>query len=282
MTFGIDTESAQDATTQLQPCEGKATAAHDEQDLWAAMDVSGWKDTISKNSDTIFGRLYGDTLTFIERQIEQGSHDVVVEIGCGTGEIIGSLAGVHIPRIGIDINPGFIDDCKATYGDSVGWHVADATRLQEWWCEAGFDKFKRPLILCVNNTIMIMPECIRGLVVQSMIDVAGTEGRCLMSFWSGNHFKLGVEGYYAKNPSLCGEFDPTSPDHVDHSNRILTTPSGYSSRWLLGEEVAEFFKSSTSATVPFNGTEAEVPRQIDPSNGALEVGLGIFAHFKST
>jgi hypothetical protein len=118
-------------------------------------------------------------------------------------------SGLAVPRIGIDLNPSFVSHCEQSFGSNNGlsWHVADATKLHEWWCEMGYDKYKRcglwttfifvlcicigpccvifhslgrftcrPLVTMVNNTVMIMPEEIRGVVCQSMMKVAGNNG----------------------------------------------------------------------------------------------------------
>ena len=133
----------------------------------------------------------------------------------------------------------------------------------------------------VNNTIMIMPEEIRGVVCKSMMEVAGGDGRCLVTYWSGNCFERGIDQYYKKNPALCGPFDAV--EDVNYETRTLTTPSGYMSQWLLPEEVAGFVSSLTDDIVTVaDGSEAADAdkKQALSSNFAEEIGIGIFAWFQ--
>ena len=64
--------------------------------------------------------------------------------------------------------------------------VADALQLNAWWQEQGYaTKYHKPLVICVNNTINIMPHELRGNVIDQMIAVAGTNGLCMISYWNG-------------------------------------------------------------------------------------------------
>ena len=114
---------------------------------------------------------------------------------------IGFLDGTGTDRIGVDINDDFINHCRTNYvSDGLEFHVADAMKLGEWWVKMGYDKkYKSPLMVCPNNTIMIMPEEIRDTVIEEMRVVAGIEGRIVITYWNGRMFAHGVMGYYRKN-----------------------------------------------------------------------------------
>jgi SAM-dependent methyltransferase len=162
---------------------------HDETQLWKDLSVDSWKNFVM-SKDSVFYDLYIDTRRRIIDACEKHSYDVVVEVGCGTGEVIGHLKELKTPRIGVDINPDFVSHCSSTYKDSatssVKFFVADAMKLDEWWASMGFDKkYKAPLMVCPNNTIMIMPEEIRDTVIEKMRVVAGIEGRIVITYWNG-------------------------------------------------------------------------------------------------
>lgn len=162
---------------------------HDETQLWKDLSVDSWKNSVM-SKDSVFYDLYIDTRRRIIDACSKHSYDVVVEVGCGTGEVIGLLSELNTPRIGVDINPDFVSHCTSQYKDSntssVEFFVADAMKLDEWWTEMGFDKkYKAPLMVCPNNTIMIMPEEIRDTVIEKMRVVAGIEGRIVITYWNG-------------------------------------------------------------------------------------------------
>lgn len=69
----------------------KIMLAHDEQRLWANMPASDWRNSISSSQEHFFTELYEETRESIRAQVRRGQHDVVVEVGCGTGEVIGQV-----------------------------------------------------------------------------------------------------------------------------------------------------------------------------------------------
>merc|ERR1719473_542951 len=79
-----------------------------------------------------FVPLYLDTIWYIRRLVETSNLDCVMEIGCGTGQIIESAAQLWykqyqnqtIEWIGLDINPNFIAHCsKNSTKGMVNYHV---------------------------------------------------------------------------------------------------------------------------------------------------------------
>lgn len=209
-----------------------------ERDIWENMTPAAWHLSIAK-PDSIFLDTYKATRAQIEREVVTNAFDVVVEVGCGTGDIIGKL-NVDIPKYGIDINSDFVEFCRNKY-DHCDFHVADAIEFVEWWKQFGAGKFKKPLITCVNNTLNIMPEELRGAVISQLIQVAGKEGRCLATYWNGHFFSHALLNYYKANEDLCGNFDVKK--HVDWEQRQLLTPDGYSTEWMLPREVKKLMRS---------------------------------------
>ena len=176
---------------------------------------------------------------------------MVIEVGCGTGDIIGALSlPTGVDRYGVDINPDFIQFCQDFHGPKnasegsgiLSFQVADALHLMDWYKAQGFDKkYSKPLITCVNNTLNIMPEHLRGKVVDEMIAIAGKDGLCLATYWNGNFFSHAVMNYYQKNPALCGVFDPNT--HVNWEERCLLTPTNYSTEWHFPHEVQQLLRA---------------------------------------
>eukprot|EP00531_Pseudo-nitzschia_arenysensis_P014722 CAMPEP_0116133750 /NCGR_PEP_ID=MMETSP0329-20121206/10273_1 /TAXON_ID=697910 /ORGANISM="Pseudo-nitzschia arenysensis, Strain B593" /LENGTH=618 /DNA_ID=CAMNT_0003628403 /DNA_START=138 /DNA_END=1994 /DNA_ORIENTATION=+ len=237
-----------------------------EREVWEFMTPMAWHKSIA-DKDSVFRPTYQATIDTLRKTAEEGGYDVILEVGCGTGDIIGEMnaqktlrtsistsnakgsqqatppAMVTIPCIGVDINKEFIDFCKKQHPhESCEFVVADALKLQEWWKEAGHaEKYKKPLVICVNNTLNIMPHELRGGVVDQMIAVAGSEGLCMVSYWNGYFFAHAVMNYYKKNAQLCGEFEVHK--HVDWDKRILITPTNYMTHWQTPLEVQALLRS---------------------------------------
>jgi sarcosine/dimethylglycine N-methyltransferase len=252
---------------------------HDETQLWKDLSVDSWKNSVM-SKDSVFYDLYIDTRRRVIDACEKHSYDVVVEVGCGTGEVIGHLDELKTPRIGVDINPDFIQHCQGAYKDSntskVEFFVADAMKLDEWWVSMGFDKkYKAPLMVCPNNTIMIMPEEIRDTVIEQMRVVAGIEGRIVITYWNGRMFAHGVMGYYRKNSDLCGTFDLTE-DHVDWEAKKIETRTSYKSEWPTAEDVSRWM-ASLLIDVEIAEPEQQDTLEVDH---IAEVGMGVYLWLK--
>mmetsp|Transcript_27923 Transcript_27923/g.57006 ORF Transcript_27923/g.57006 Transcript_27923/m.57006 type:complete len:576 (-) Transcript_27923:274-2001(-) len=251
---------------------------HDETQLWAELSVDSWKNSVM-SKESVFYDLYIDPRRRLFEACQKHSYDVVVEVGCGTGEVIGHLEGTGKPRIGVDINPDFVTHCREAYKsdtEHIEFHVADAMKLDEWWVSMGYDKkYKAPLLVCPNNTIMIMPEEIRDTVIDKMRVVAGLEGRIVVTFWNGRMFAHGVLGYYKKNSDLCGEFD-LSKDHVDWESRKIETLSSYKSQWHTAEEVARWM---SSVLIPVTIVEPEL-KETHEADHVAEYGMGVYLWLK--
>mmetsp|Transcript_8073 Transcript_8073/g.13084 ORF Transcript_8073/g.13084 Transcript_8073/m.13084 type:complete len:570 (-) Transcript_8073:273-1982(-) len=249
---------------------------HDETQLWKDLSVDSWKNSV-RNKESVFYDLYNDTRRRIVEACHKHTYDVVVEVGCGTGEVIGFLDGTDTPRIGVDINEDFVNHCKTTYTDKgLEFHVADAMKLDEWWISMGYDKkYKAPLMVCPNNTIMIMPEEIRDTVIEKMRVVAGIEGRIVVTYWNGRMFAHGVMGYYRKNSDLCGTFDLTD-DHVDWDAKKIETRTSYKSEWPTSRDVARWM-ASLHIDVDIVEAEMEATPEVDH---IAEVGMGVYLWLK--
>jgi hypothetical protein len=139
-------------------------------------------------------------------------------VACGTGDVIGEMS-TTVPCIGLDINENFIKLCDKNHPhDHMEFHVADALHLVEWWKSKGYDKkFSKPLVTCVSNTLNIMPEHLRGGVLEQILALSGKTGLCMVTYWNGNFFANAVMNYYKKNEPLCGKFHVHT--HVDWDHR---------------------------------------------------------------
>jgi len=225
-----------------------------EQELWEQMTPAHWHESVAKKG-SIFCDTYEETRRQVAEVAVRGNHDVIIEVGSGTGDIIGlidasadaSIADrlAEIPRFGLDINPDFVEFSKEVHNvdGRCEFLVQDVTVMEdEFWLKNGYEKkFERPLVVCVNNTLNIMPEKLRGATVAQMLAIAGEEGRAGVSYWNGNFFSHAILGYYQKNPNLCGKFDVNN--HVNWTARHLVTPTNYSTIWHYPTEVQQLLRS---------------------------------------
>lgn len=222
---------------QEKPGKKVATVEEDhEQRIWTGLAPAAWEHSIT---DGFFVSLYADTVWFIRRLVEECNLNMVLEVGCGTGQIIESAARMldsqeQVDWVGLDINPKFINHCKQASSGRVEYYVGDATKLRAWTAIMLKPKERRTLVVCVNNTLSIMPEEIRPQCIHQMRAVAGPNGLVFISYWNGRKFRQGLVEYYKANPQLCGNFEVAVQDF---ERRKLKTEIGYTSHWPLEHEV---------------------------------------------
>eukprot|EP00994_Dinema_validum_P005368 NODE_34_length_3523_cov_174.194588_g19_i0.p1 GENE.NODE_34_length_3523_cov_174.194588_g19_i0~~NODE_34_length_3523_cov_174.194588_g19_i0.p1 ORF type:complete len:1044 (-),score=280.45 NODE_34_length_3523_cov_174.194588_g19_i0:327-3458(-) len=211
---------------------------------WAEFNVAKWRSAVFTTKG-YFEKLYEETTLFIQDYIRKlgGTEKVlVVEVGCGTGEALVPLHDSAKYVIGMDINPIFTQFCrdnmpagrdhKVTFfeGNAQYLHELLHTEKPEWM--EGTNK----VVMCVGNTIGIIPPAIKADIYREMARVAGPNGIAIIAYWNGDCFGDAVLNFYFKNPQLCGEF---TGECIDLATRTLRTPSGYCTHWTTPEEAKQ-------------------------------------------
>jgi len=205
---------------------------------WAEFDVGKWRNAVFK-AQAYHAKLYDDTNKFVidcASGIGGASRCAVVEVGCGTGEaILGEVNDAFKYTVGMDFNQRFIDFCnEQKTGENTMFLTGDACGLGDLLAENCPDWMQHnKIVMCVGNTIGIMPDEIKETVYKEMAEVAGETGLAVIVFWNGNKFGDAVQHFYFANPQLCGEF---SGEHIDLDSCTLRCPSGYTTHWTKPEE----------------------------------------------
>ena len=224
---------------------------------WSEFNVAKWRSAVF-TTQSYFKQLYIDTTDFIASLCDNrgGTERVLlIELGCGTGEALTPLFSHAKYCIGLDFNPKFVNFCRSNvadeFQDKVKFIAGDAQNLAgiladpeqvppEWVA----DTIK--VVVCVGNTVGIMPTAVKDNVYQQMKVVAGTDGAFCVVFWNGNAFGDAVQNFYHKNPQLCGKFTGES---INLDTCTLTTPSGYCTHWTKPAEARSVFETQIGAEV---------------------------------
>jgi SAM-dependent methyltransferase len=246
---------------------------------WENFSVEKWRDAVY-TSRSFFSELFIDTTNFVGKLCDDlggnsESGPLLVEVGCGTGEALVPLfqhADGATPRArytcGMDFNPHFIKYCRDQVAEEdqadVRHLVGDAQELialindelpKEWDVQS-----REKVVICVGNTVGIMPPDIRKNVYQQMKDLAGVDGYVVVVYWNGNRFGDAVQNFYHKNPKLCGKF---TGECIDLDTCTLRTPSGYCTHWTKPEEARAIFEEEIGV---------EVVELLEKGNGVMVAG----------
>jgi len=223
---------------------------------WAEFSVHKWQ-SAAYASKSFFQDLFVDTTDFVGKLCDDlgGTSDsgpILIEVGCGTGEALVPLWDRAKYTVGMDFNPNFIEFCKENVPESVQGNVkhiqGDAGELEALMIrELPEDWMNRPkVVICVGNTIGIMPPDLKIKCYQEMKRMAGEDGYMVVVYWNGNKFGDAVQNFYHKNPQLCGPF---TGECIDLVNCRLKTPQDYSTKWTKPEEARMIFEQDVDAEV---------------------------------
>jgi sarcosine/dimethylglycine N-methyltransferase len=194
------------------------------------LDCLAWYKSLT-SEDSIFKETLEITRQQIEDTVQVGRYDVIIEVGCHLGTIIGELnTPASIPRYGLESNATWIQFCQEHHqqhpesSDNCSFQVLESPlELVSWWQQlqsTNNHKFQKPLVLCVNNALCSLDKTIRGTVVQQMLHVAAPYGLGLIGYWNGNFFSHATLNYYQRNEALFGKFDMHK---INQGSRVMVT-----------------------------------------------------------
>ncbi len=184
---------------------------------WGNMTPGRWQNVIYGQSNGFFMQLWKDTLNYIVEGCQKFCGDpadcALIEVGCGTGNVLLGIASKFCFNLGIDINKDFLGYARKVTPRSVERKVVfirgcvtQLTDLLNSHSELAPSTHpsQRKVVVCVNNTIGIFPEPIKDKAYQQMKEVAGEDGIIVVGFWNGKHFGEALQHFYHLNPTLCG------------------------------------------------------------------------------
>jgi len=221
---------------------------------WAEFNVAKWRSAVF-TTNSYFDQLYRDTTDFIAELCDNrgGKEEVLlVEVGCGTGEALVPLFDHAKYVLGIDFNSNFVDFCNSNLDNDLSSRVkfltGDAQKLDEILQHEVLEEWRNAtkVVICVGNTVGIMPQDVKDNVYKQMLKAAGTTGAFGVVYWNGNKFGDAVQHFYHKNPQLCGPFQG---DSIDLDSCTLTTPSGYRTHWTTPKEARRIFEEEIGAEI---------------------------------
>lgn len=237
-----NTTKAQNKETSEQNGNGTVKHTFDKKGDWSLMTASRWHDSMYYEG-SYFWQLFHDTQVYTRRAtaIYCGSpaRCCSVEVGCGTGDVILSLAPDFKQSLGLDINDGFLAYASSQTPENLKHKVSftkgSATDLIDIVnSHPVTENFSGPTVVtCVNNTLGVFPDAIKPRTYSQMKELAGEDGIIIIGFWNGNKFGEALQYFYNKHPELCGSMKGAV---IDIEERHLDTSEGYHTHWTTPEE----------------------------------------------
>eukprot|EP00613_Pedinella_sp_CCMP2098_P005406 CAMPEP_0171606536 /NCGR_PEP_ID=MMETSP0990-20121206/7821_1 /TAXON_ID=483369 /ORGANISM="non described non described, Strain CCMP2098" /LENGTH=303 /DNA_ID=CAMNT_0012169391 /DNA_START=127 /DNA_END=1038 /DNA_ORIENTATION=+ len=208
-------------------------------DQWESMEPWHWRNSIysADASKNPMGLLYQEQVAYFKRFSREST---LIEVGCGTAELFSQVAKSHFRQtIGIDISANMIECALETHphlaNPDTNCHLiaGNAALLTK---ELGrFSIGPDPICCTVMNTFGILPDHLRGLVLQEMWKTVSEGGKLVIGCWEKSSLPLCAKEYYAKYPNLCGQVVDSDFDFA--KGDFKCADSGYTSHWWTAEEL---------------------------------------------
>ena len=230
------------------------------------MDYDSWDDmsseydnSVEKNSDPIITGFLEEeiriTSNLCKKIIKPNTKYTIIDMGSGTGRVIFSLLpilGENITYCGFDSSKHMIElssqkkQSKFQKNDKISFLNHDVT-------DPGIDQLFEnddsvKILLCMYNTLGVIPENKRSQFFESMIRIAGSDGMVLISAFNGDDFKFIAPKLYKPMKKMIKQIDE---DSFDEKRLAFKNKLGYYSQWFTKNQILELLQS-TSTPIPIN------------------------------
>jgi len=206
--------------------------------LWESLEPMVWYNAIYKNPTVWLKEIFLAEIEITKKLLSSGEKSSLIDVGCGTAELLAYCYPHCKYAIGFDINKKFLDKARELHPEFLRKNAflvhGNALHLQKVLLKnmpQDFWKTERVVVL-VMNTLGIIPETLRKGILKEMINLIGNDGILMLGCWNKNYFELGIE-WYKRHPEICGELE--AEDYDVENGTVKIHESGYESQWWSEE-----------------------------------------------
>lgn len=225
-------------------------------DAWDDMS-SKYDESVEENRDPVISgylleetRIVGDVCKKII-SLDSGKKYTIVDMGSGTGRVLFSLSsqlGDSASYVGLDASKPMVELSQkkletsgiANNGYDISFLHHDVTDPE---VSALFDDASVKIIMCMYNTIGVIPMQKRQGFFDSMIKLAGDDGAVLISAFNGDDFAFVAPKIYTPMKNMVKKIDD---DSFDEEKLAFRNSLGYYSQWFKKTQVSDLLHSSVT------------------------------------
>lgn len=235
-------------------------------DAWDDMS-SKYDQSVEANQDPVISgylseetRIVGDICKRLI-SLDSGKKYTIVDMGSGTGRVIFSLCsqiGDSASYVGLDSSKPMVElsqkkfqeNGMADNGYDVSFLHHDVTDPN---VSSLFDDDSVKIMMCMYNTIGVIPIEKRQDFFDSMGELAGENGVVLISAFNGDDFAFVAPKIYAPMKGMVKKIDD---DSFDEKKLAFRNSLGYYSQWFKKSQVSDLLHSDVapiSIDISYNG-----------------------------
>lgn len=229
---------------------------------WSTLNPNAWHKAVYSEPYDLLAALYQDEIDIIRQYITPNT--VLIDYGCGSGELLNEFQDSISHGIGIDYNNDFLKLAILLYprlkNKNIFLLCKNIFSFAITDNKIVYEKIRTSKIISVlaMNTLGIFPPAEQIQLIKIMLKTTLPAGTVILGCWNKKFFKQGIEQFYKKNPDLCGTI---IKENYNLKKGFLFVPeTGYTSQWWSKTSLLTLMK----------------PYKNDYNIQLIEKGLGIF------
>ena len=219
------------------------------------MDYDAWNDMSSEydnnvelNSDPVISGFISEEIRIVsnlcKNLIKPDRKYTIIDMGSGTGRVLFALCSVlgnSISHCGLDASMPMVQLSQKKQSLMTD---ADISFLHHDVTDPDvgklFDDDSVKIVMCMYNTIGVIPAKKRQQFFDSMVGLAGRDGMVLISAFNGDDFSFAAPKIYTPMKIMVKQIDENS---FDEDLLAFKNKLGYYSQWFTKEQVLEMLHS---------------------------------------
>ena len=227
--------------------------------IWDGMAVD-YDNSVENNQDPII-------INYLKREIEiltnlcekiynYDKSSTIIDMGAGTGRVIFALDKKLQERVtkfyGVEVSDPMLDYAKQKNNDyetvsKIEFLKYDLTdpNLSNY-----FNKDETNIVMCLYNTLGVIPSEKRQQFIDNMRNIAGKKGLTVLTAFNGDEFDFIAPKLYNPMMPMIKQIDENS---FDVENRVFQNGLGFRSQWFTKNELKSMLHSDIEP-IPINIT----------------------------
>ena len=170
----------------------------------------------------------------------------IIDMGAGTGRVLfaldKNLKNNSLEFIGVEVSEPMLE--RANQKNQTHNTLSNIEFLKHDLTESNLSEYfesSRPaIVMCLYNTLGVIPSDKRQMFVDNMKRIAGDDGLTILTAFNGDNFGFVAPKMYHPMMPMIKQIDDNS---FDEKNRIFQNNLGFRSQWFKQNELKSLLRT---------------------------------------
>lgn len=170
----------------------------------------------------------------------------IIDMGAGTGRVLfaldKNLKNNSLKFIGVEVSEPMLE--RANQKNQTHNTLSNIEFLKHDLTESNlpeyFESSRPAIVMCLYNTLGVIPSHKRQMFVDNMKRIAGDDGLTILTAFNGDNFGFVAPKMYHPMMPMIKQIDDNS---FDEKNRIFQNNLGFRSQWFKQNELKSLLRS---------------------------------------